>query len=186
MTDDISYTLTAKSDQLNAGDLFGGGINVLITRVDLVRDSQPMVIHIDGDRQPYKPCLSMRRVLARIWGTKKDAWVGRWLTVYCDEKVRFGPDAVGGIRISHASHIDGTQSVTVRASKHKVVTYEILPLSVELPAYSDEDIENNEAAWKASFAENKSSPGHMINQIKTKFTLTATQEQTILSLASDT
>jgi hypothetical protein len=38
------------------------------------------------------------------------------VTLYNDTKVMFGPNKVGGIRISHLSHIDRKRTVTIRAS----------------------------------------------------------------------
>ena len=145
-----------------------------------------MSIHVSGGLQPFKPCLGMRRVLAKLWGKYSSEWVGKSMTLYCDDSVTWAGAAVGGIRISHMSDIDSKQIVVIRASKHKTTNYEIYPLTVEpveLPPYSNDDIDKNEAAWKAKFAAKKSSPGHMINQIKTKFTLTEEQEATIHDLA---
>lgn len=184
---DISHTIIAKSDQLNAGDLFGGAITVQVVAVNVAKSAdQPVSIKIDGDHQPYKPCLSMRRILAKLWGLDSSSWVGRSMTLYCDETVRWAGAAVGGIRISHLTNIGGKEEVTVRASSKHTTVYTIMPLSVDKPAYSDADIAKNEAAWKASFADGKSSSGHMIQQIKTKFTLTAGQEKAILALGDDT
>ena len=51
-------------------------------------------------------------------GTLTDAkqWVGRRVIVYNDPEVMFGRDKVGGIRISHLSHIDRKRSVRIRAA----------------------------------------------------------------------
>jgi len=113
---DLSQFNAAKSDQLNADDLrpdgrLGGPITVRVTKVVGTNDKeQPIAVHYDGDGgRPYKPGKSMRRALVRFWGKDGEAYVGRWLTLYCDPEVTFGKIKVGGVRISGMSHIDETE-----------------------------------------------------------------------------
>lgn len=131
----IVHTLTAKSDQLNACDLVGGPITVKILSV-LVKQSldQPITIGIDAGYRPWKPCLGMRRALARIWELDSEKWVGQSLTLYCDDSAKWGGEAVGGIRISHATGITEQQRIPMRLSKSKAVMHIIEPLI--LPAES--------------------------------------------------
>ena len=53
------------------------------------------------------------------------------MTLYADEKVQFGGLAVGGIRISHMSHIDApvTMALTVTRANKKAFT--VKPMKVE-------------------------------------------------------
>jgi hypothetical protein len=133
--DDISDTLQANSDQLNADDLIGGPITVRIESTRRVQGEsykpgdQPLILNISGHR-PYKPSKGMRRVLSTIWGSKRSAYVGRWLTLYRDPSVMFGSDPVGGIRISHASHIDGPKRIPLTVKKGKKVMH---PVAVLVP-----------------------------------------------------
>lgn len=118
--DDITDTLAPKSDQLNADDLITGPVTVTVlaaTKID--SDQQPISIEITGHK-PYKPCKSMRRVLASFWGKSLSAWVGRSMTLYRDPKVIYAGQAVGGVRISHMSHIEKPsmeESLTVARGK---------------------------------------------------------------------
>jgi hypothetical protein len=134
---DLSDTILAKSDQLNACDLFSGPIVVTVQRVDKVGGDQPIIIHIDGGLQPFKPCLGMRRVLVKLWGKIKEKYIGRSIELFCEDEAQWAGQAVGGVRISGLSHINGQQSVVVRASKHKTKTYIIKPLTVEQPPQVD-------------------------------------------------
>jgi hypothetical protein len=182
MTDDISETLIAKSDQLNAADLMGGPITVKAINVSVSKSSdQPVVIKIDGDRQPYKPCKSMRRLLAFLWGTSSKEWIGHSMTLYCDPDVLWAGAKAGGIRISHVTGIQESCDIPLRASKHKVVTYTVHPLIVQLPPYPDENIGRNREAWIKSFNDNNT-PAGLVNKIKTQYALTQEQEATILNL----
>ena len=182
MNDDISKTIVAKSDQLNACDLIGGPITVTVEAVNIVKSAdQPVSIRIGSDRQPFKPCLSVRRILAKVWGVDSSQWIGRSMTLFCDDSVIWAGEPAGGIRVSHVTGIDKTERVTTRASKHKVMQYIIEPLIINLPAYSDDDIEKNSESWRESFINGKK-PKALIGAIKQKYTLTSDQESMIYSL----
>lgn len=104
---DLSDTISPKSDQLNADDLVCGSLTIKVTRIEKKKDDkQPTWIFFEGDNgKPYKPCLSMRRVLIEAWGDNGDAYIGRSMTLYRDKEVIYGGKQQGGIRISHLSHI---------------------------------------------------------------------------------
>lgn len=126
---DLRKSIEAKSDQLNADDLFGAPITVTVAKVSLLADEQPVAVHYEGDSgKPYKPCKSMRRVLVNCWGTDGNAYAGRSMTLYRDEKVIFGGAAVGGIRISHLSHIDAPITMSLTATKKSKKPFTVQPL----------------------------------------------------------
>lgn len=116
---DVSRTIVAKSDQLNADDLISGPITVQVTNVSVVDGDQPVSVSITGGHQPWKPCKTMRRVLVHGWGADASAWVGRWMTLYRDPVVKFGGDQVGGIRVSSMSDIPRRIEVSLSATKGK-------------------------------------------------------------------
>ena len=123
---DVSSTIVAKSDQLNADDLIGGReVVVQITGVSKVAADQPVVVAITGGHQPWKPCKTMRRVLVEAWGVDASQWVGRWLTLYRDAAVKWSGEAVGGIRIRAMSHITRRVTLSLAVSKGKKVTHVI-------------------------------------------------------------
>ena len=128
---DISKTLVAKSDQLNAGDLIGGGVTVTVDSVEVIRGKQPISIFLREGYQPFKPCLSMRRVIAKLWGLETNSWVGRRLTLFCDPDVRWAGERAGGIRISNMDGIKAKAQIPLRESQHRVVTYTIEPLEAQ-------------------------------------------------------
>lgn len=121
MSDDDSLkdTIIPNSNQLNADDLLCGPITVTVESVKRGDKDQPVHIGIGKDRQPFKPCKSMRRVLIAAWGDKGADWVGRSMTLYCDPSVSFGGVKVGGIRISHLSHIDGDRTFMLTTTRGK-------------------------------------------------------------------
>lgn len=130
---DLSTTVAPKSDQLNSDDLIAGPRTVKITGVkaDPGSAEQPIAIFFEGDNgKPYKPCKSMRRVMIQIWGTDGAKYAGRSMTLYRDPKVLFGGLAVGGIRISHMSHMDGEVTMALTATRASRKPYTVKPLQV--------------------------------------------------------
>jgi hypothetical protein len=136
---DLSPTIVPKSDQLNADDLITGPITIKVVAVKGSADpQQPVAIHYEGDNgKPYKPCKSMRRLLVAIWGANGGEYVGRSITLHLDPAVMFGGIAVGGIRISHLSHIDGPKTIALTASKTSRKPFTVKPLTVAAPAQID-------------------------------------------------
>lgn len=128
---DLAATIAPKSDQLNADDLIAGPKTITITGVRGSDDpDQPVAVHFEGDnRKPWKPCKSMRRVLVHAWGADGNAFVGRSLTLYRDEGVQFGGIKVGGIRISHMSHIERDMTMALTTTRAKRAPYTVKPLA---------------------------------------------------------
>lgn len=114
-------TIVAKSDQLNADDLLGGNKTITVTAVKRsASPDQPVAVHFQGDDgKPYKPCKSMRKVLIFAWGENGADWIGRSMTLFNDPEVKFGGIKVGGIRISHLSHIERDIAISLTATKGK-------------------------------------------------------------------
>jgi hypothetical protein len=123
---DLRPTIVPKSDQLNADQLVGGPMTITVSRVTAAAGDQPVSIYYDGDKgRPYKPCLTMRKVLVLAWGHDGNRWPGRSMRVYNDPDVRFGKDQVGGVRISHLSDIPKDIKVSLAVTKGKKAMYEI-------------------------------------------------------------
>ncbi len=128
----IDMRIEPKSDQLNADDLIAGPVTVTITGVKgMPTPEQPVAIMLSDGRKPYFPCKSMRRMLVAIWGPDASQYVGRRLTLYRDPEVAFGGMAVGGIRISHASHLTSPVIVALTVTRAKRAPYRVLPLASE-------------------------------------------------------
>lgn len=109
----------AKSDQLNSCDIMGGPLVSKIVDVKAGNSDQPVAIVIDSWPQPWKPSKTSLRVLCACWGNDPSQWIGRYVVLYCDETVTWGGEAIGGIRASHLSHIDGQKKVAVNIKKGK-------------------------------------------------------------------
>jgi len=139
---DMTGAITPKSDRTNADDFFGGPATVKITGVELtVEDGRDCAkVHLEG-RKPWFPCRSMARVLVDAWGPDGEVYAGRKLILYRDPTVKFGGAALGGIRISHMSHISMPRSISLTITRGKKSMYNVEPLVEEKKAPPEMDNE---------------------------------------------
>ncbi len=147
MSFDISETLAPKSDQLDAVDLLGGPQTFTIANVSKGNSEQPVQIARAEFPRVWRPGKSMRRVLAACWGTDAATWVGRRVTLYCDESVTFGNDVVGGTRIAALSHIDQAKKIPLLVKRGKSATFTVQPLA---EASNAEKVAALRAEWKTA------------------------------------
>lgn len=129
---DLHATVIPKSDQLNYDDIPNGATRTIkITKVSGKSGDQPIAINYENDSgKPYYPCKSMRRVLIHNWGGNGAEYVGRSLTLYGDPDVKFGGLAVGGIRISHMSHITKEVTMALTSTRANRKPFTVQPLKV--------------------------------------------------------
>lgn len=148
---DVSKTVQAKSDQLNADDLMASPITVKVTKVSRAESpDQPLVINYEGDNgKPYKPCKSMRRVLLQVWGKDGQGYVGRSMTLYRDPAVKFGGVDVGGIRISHMSDLKEKMTLALTATRGSKKPFVVQPLAIAKQAASQPQAEIDPAVKAA-------------------------------------
>lgn len=134
-------TIVPKSDQLNSDDLIGQDRTITVSRVTMDTSSeQPVSLYFEGDNgKPYKPGKSMRRVLVNAWGADASAYAGRSLTIYRDPDVKFGGMDVGGIRISHMSHIQKQLVMALTTTRGTKKPFVVKPLKMEAPLPPKED-----------------------------------------------
>jgi hypothetical protein len=153
MSADLSKFVEAKSDQLNGDDLLSGPRNLVVRDVKETGDKeQPIAVYFEGDNgKPYKPGKSMRRVLMQVWAPKGSDWPkGATMTVYRDASVTFGKLEVGGIRISHMSHIDSERVVPLTVRQGQKAAYRVKPLQTQSQAPAEATIEDARGAIKGA------------------------------------
>lgn len=132
---DLSQSIEPKSDQQNFDDYLSGPKVVTVTEVKNGTPDQPVEVHLaEFPGRPFKPSKSMRRVLVAVWGPEAAAYAGRSLQLYGDPKVKFGGQEVGGIRISHMSHIDAPKTVSLTVSRGKRAPLTVQPLATAVDA----------------------------------------------------
>ena len=125
----MKITAEPRSDQWNADDFVGGPRTFTIAGVRTGTAEQKYDIElVEGEGRSWRPPLTVLRLLITAWGDNGDEWVGRRVTLYRDPSIRFGKDQVGGIRISHLSHIDKPVSVPLTVTRGKRAIFKAEPL----------------------------------------------------------
>jgi hypothetical protein len=149
----LAEALAPRSDQLNADDLIAGPRVLKITKARISKEDRAtkIVLNFEGDNgKPWKPCKTMGRAMVMAWAiTAEEQFVGKSVRVYRDPTVRFGDQGeVGGIRISHMSHIDKPVNVKLTVSQSKKGMFTFHPLVTDVPKQEAED---RAAGWAAGF-----------------------------------
>ena len=142
---DITDSLAANSAQQNYDEYLAGPKTVTVAEVTQGTVEQPVNVElVEFPGKPFKPAKSVRRVLAAAWGTDASQWTGRRLTIYGDPSVRYGGKEVGGLRVSHVSHIDKPITVALTVTRGKRAPFTVQPLPdapapPPIPAFKTED-----------------------------------------------
>jgi len=172
---DLSDTIVPKSDQLNAEHLLSGPRTFTVTEVRKVGgDEQPVSVHLaEMPGKPFKPSKTVRRILIMAWGNDGDAWAGRRMTLFRDEDVKWAGQAVGGIRVSHLSHIKAPLKLALTETKGKRTTHTVQPLKDDAkptPDYvSEAKAVSDIAGWREVWQRAKDG-GHLTDALKAKLT----------------
>ena len=120
---DLSDTILAKSDRLNAEDLISGERIIIVTKAVkyIEKDRQAFYLNYEGDNgRPYKPSKGMRVVITAAWGKDGDLFIGRSIKLYYDPKPWYAGKEAGGIRINAMSDLpNGAPNMTVTITERK-------------------------------------------------------------------
>ena len=139
---DLSQTIIAKSDQLNADDLISGPRTFTVQEVKRGNDDQPVAIVLAEfpPNRPFKPSKTVLRILVHAWGAESDDWPnGARMTLFRDDAVKWAGQAIGGIRVSHLSHIEEPLRLALAESKGKKTLHRIDPLPANAPTSAPMD-----------------------------------------------
>lgn len=126
---DLTESIAPRSDQVNADDLIGGPITYTIREVVPGKAEHPFDFMLVETNRAYRPSKTMRRVIVAAWGSDAKNYAGRRLTLYRDPTIKFGGQTVGGIRISHMSHIDGPVETLAQVTRGKREKFVVQPIS---------------------------------------------------------
>ncbi len=139
---DLTESIQPRSDQVNADDLVGGPITYTIREVIGGKAEQPFDFMLVETNRAYRPSKTMRRMIVAAWGPKAETYAGRRLTLYREPSIKFGGKTVGGIQISHMSHISERREVMLQVTRGKRETFVVDPLpDAPAPAPVDETAE---------------------------------------------
>jgi hypothetical protein len=151
--DDLRCTIDTKSDQLNADDLIGINRIIRVTDVQVKpgRD-RPLWISFNGDNgKPYKPNITMRKLLIFAWSSNRIDWIGRSMELYNDPEVKFGLQKVGGIKISRVSHISKEIKAMLQTTRGKRTEF----IVGCLPSYPEKEFTEKSPGWIAAIKARK-------------------------------
>jgi hypothetical protein len=134
MSDIMKTIISIKSDQLNCDDFSAGPVTVKIAAVAVTSGEQPLTVKLEGGHKPFKPCLTMRRVLVGLYGGDSKNWIGKRITLYLnkDEGMNLGGGIKsGGVRISHAEGITKDLNVSYIMTRGKRGVWKVSPLVIK-------------------------------------------------------
>ena len=124
----MRITAEPRSDQINYEDFLAGPRVFTIGGVRVGTAEQKYDIQLQGEERVWRPPLTVLRTLIACWGDDATEWYGRQVELYGEPSIRFGKEAVGGIRIKALSHLDEPKTVTVTVARGKRQKITIQPL----------------------------------------------------------
>ena len=149
----MKITAEPRSDQWNADDFIGGPRTFTIAGVKAGTAEQKYDIElVEGQGRSWRPPLTVLRLLIAAWGDEASEWIGRRVTLYRDPSIRFGSDAVGGIRVSHMSNLPGNKRFEVKltSTRGRRASHAVDPLPDAPPPIVDDEAAEFEARITAS------------------------------------
>lgn len=127
---DLTASIAADSSQINADDLHNPA-TYTVREVVKGKAEQPFDFMLVETDRAYRPSKTMRRMIVAAWGSDANSYAGRRLTLYREPSIRFGNAVVGGIRISHMSHIPKRVEEKFQTTRGKRETFTVDPLPQE-------------------------------------------------------
>ena len=149
----MKVTIEKKTDQLNYEDFLGGVTRIVtVAGVKAGTKEQQYDIVLEDDQRVWRPAVTVLKLLVEAWGDDATEWGGRRAQLYGDPTIMFGRDRVGGIRVSHLSHISKPviASLTETRGKRKVHTVQPLVDAPPTPVGpTAEDVVDDRAPFRA-------------------------------------
>lgn len=127
----MKITTEPRSDQLNADDFIAGPRSFTVASARAGTAEQKYDILFEGEDRVWRPPLTVLRLLVAGWTDDATIWPGRKVTLYRDPSIKFGRDAVGGIRVSHMSDLPNGQPLTenLTVTRGKRAGFTVQPMS---------------------------------------------------------
>lgn len=146
---DLTESIQPRSDQINADDLIAGPQTYTIREVIGGKAESPFDFMLVETDRAYRPSKTMRRMIVKGWGPETKVYGGRRLTLYREPSITFGGKAIGGIRISAMSDIEGPVEAWLQTTRGQRDKFVITPLPDLTPT------ERLRAEWKFATPERK-------------------------------
>jgi len=181
---DISETILAKSDQLNADDLISADRRIKICGTKQGNNESPVIVNYEGDNgRPFKPCKTVRRILAAAWGTDTGNWEGQEALLFCDPTVVYAGKEVGGIRIKALSGIPKKMKVSLSKTRGKKIDHIIEVLEPQqLAPLDDGKFSKMIDKFQSAITSGERTAEQIINNLSAGHTLSDQQKEVIRNL----
>lgn len=125
----MKVEIKKNTDQLNYEDFLGGVTRIVtIAKVEKGRKEAQYDIAIEGDDRYWRPPATILKLLKLAYGDEGADWVGKRAMLYGDPEVKMKGVKVGGIRVSHLSHLDGPLKAPLTVTRGQTADFTILPL----------------------------------------------------------
>lgn len=179
-TGDVTTLAQAKSDQMNAADITGSSITVMITNViQTGKADQPLEVYISDRPLPWRPSKGMIRMLIGCFTKHSINWVGQMITLYEDPSVTWAGKAAGGIRFSAASHGEAKpKTFRIPTSRSKKVTLNVE--NIETIAYPDDKFQANKGKFIDAMQQGKTDLNGVVLRVVNDGVLTLSQRMELI------
>ena len=180
----IREFITIKSDRMNYEDFITGPQSFTIERLGKKNDqgNDRLLIFMKGRPDtPFWVPKGMAKCLANPsgWGNAPfSEWIGRSMTLFGEPTVVYGGKELGGVRISHISHIDAPYTTKISLRRGVRIDYEIQKMASDLPVaalYSAEKFDTALPAMLSTIKSGKMTLMQVIARCQQTGTLTADQ-----------
>ena len=175
-----------KSDRLNYEDFIMGPKEFTISRLAKKVDqgTPRLLIFFEGfESTPYWPSKGMIKCLSNPegWGESPfSEWIGRRITLFGEPTVVYAGKEMGGIQISHISHIKSAFTTKITLRRGLRIDFTIEPLAeLQQSMYPADQFDGNLAAWRAAIAAKKMTAEQVIQRAEAKGKLTNEQKAAI-------
>tara|TARA_R110000850_G_C9742296_1_gene444496 strand:+ start:65 stop:676 length:612 start_codon:yes stop_codon:yes gene_type:complete len=186
---DLSDTIEAQSDRINAADLMGADKVIVINEVVRYSESGTNKFYLNyvgHNGRAYKPSLGMRRIIMTLWGKDGTQYIGRSIKIFRDPTVIYAGKAAGGVVISAMTDIKAKATVVIPISKTKSVTYIIDRLEpTQKPTWPDDAFKAKFESVSGAILANKVTHEQAITKLEQNATLTDAQKETIRAVGND-
>jgi hypothetical protein len=191
----IREFLTIKSDRLNYENFIMGAKEFKISKLAKKTDQGKarLLIYFEGhEATPYWPSLGMIKCLSSPdgWGESPfSEWIGRSMTLFGEPTVVYAGKEIGGIQISHISHIKTEYSTKITLRRGMRIDFTIEPIAVMSAApakparpatpYPAEQFAAQLDKMRGSIASGKATADKIVAYCLTIGTITPAQEAAI-------
>lgn len=146
----MKVTIEKNTDQLNYEDFLGGATRtVTIVSVERGRKEAQYDIAIEGDDRFWRPPPTVLKLIVLAYGDEGSNWVGKSARLYGDPDVKMKGVKVGGIRVSHLSHIAKPLTATLAITRGQTGSFTVDPLPDESPT------DRLKAEWRTATPERR-------------------------------